>query len=120
MLHIYPMRGIFYLPSIDTGTRDRQFNVSSERHPAGILLMKVLRFLGFTARGSNPGPPAQQASILTTTPPSCTKILGVIIRCMFYKISTTKFNKKVLSVLHVLDQSRCYYCMTYVSTIVVQ
>ena len=53
MLHIYPMRGIFYLPSIDTGTRDRQFNVSSERHPAGILLMKVLRFLGFSARGSN-------------------------------------------------------------------
>ena len=32
MLHIYP--------SINTGTRDRQFNVS-ERHPAGILLTKV-------------------------------------------------------------------------------
>ena len=44
MLRIYPKCGIFYLPSIDIGTRDRQFNVSSERHPAGILLMKVLKF----------------------------------------------------------------------------
>ena len=42
MLHIYPMCGIFYLPSIDTGTRGCQFNVSSEWHPTGILLMKVL------------------------------------------------------------------------------
>ena len=29
MLHIYLMCGIFYLSSIDTGTMDRQFNVSS-------------------------------------------------------------------------------------------
>ena len=27
--------------SIDTGTRGRQFNVSSKQHPARILLMKV-------------------------------------------------------------------------------
>ena len=33
MLHIYPMCGIFYLPSIDTGTRNHQFYVSSEQHP---------------------------------------------------------------------------------------
>ena len=46
MLHIYPMCGIFYLPSIDTGKRDHQFNVSPKRHPAGILLMKVLKFWG--------------------------------------------------------------------------
>ena len=37
MLYIYPMCGIFHLPSIDTGTRDRQFNISSERHVAGIF-----------------------------------------------------------------------------------
>ena len=43
MLHIYPMFEIFYLSSIDTGTREHQFNVSSEQHPAGILLMKVRR-----------------------------------------------------------------------------
>ena len=41
MLNIYPKCRIFYLPSIDTGTRDRQFNISSEWHPAGILLMKI-------------------------------------------------------------------------------
>ena len=41
MLHIYPMCGVFYLPSIDTGTWDRQFNISSKRHPVGNLLMKV-------------------------------------------------------------------------------
>ena len=41
MLHIYPAYGIFYLPSIDTGTQDCQLNVSSEQHPAEILLMKV-------------------------------------------------------------------------------
>ena len=33
------MCGIFYLSGIDTGTRDYQVNVSSEQHPAGILLM---------------------------------------------------------------------------------
>ena len=51
MLHFYPMCanfstmcGIFYLASTDTGTRDHQFNVSSERHPAGILL--ILKVLG--------------------------------------------------------------------------
>ena len=27
MLHIYPMCGIFHLPSIDTGTRSHQFNI---------------------------------------------------------------------------------------------
>ena len=41
MLHIYPMSGIFYLPSIDPGTRDHQFNTSSKWYPAGIMLMKV-------------------------------------------------------------------------------
>ena len=55
MLHIYPLCGIFYLPSNGTGTRGRQFNVASKRQPAG--------------RGSNPGPSAQQASVLTTRPP---------------------------------------------------
>ena len=69
--HIYPMCGIFYLPSIGTGTRGRQFNVSSERHPAGILWWRSLENFGFSARGSNPGPPAQQTSTLTTRPPSC-------------------------------------------------
>ena len=42
MLHIYPICRIFYLPSIDTGTRVSQFNVSSELHPAGILLTEVV------------------------------------------------------------------------------
>ena len=42
MLHIYPMCGIFYLPSKDTGTRDHQFNILSEQYTVGILLMKVL------------------------------------------------------------------------------
>ena len=41
MLHIYPMCGIFDLPSIDTGTRDCQFNVSFKQHPVGILMTKV-------------------------------------------------------------------------------
>ena len=41
MLHIYPLCGIFNFLSIDTGTRDHQFNVSSKQHPARILLMKV-------------------------------------------------------------------------------
>ena len=30
ILHIYPICGIFYLPSIDIGTSGQQFNVSSE------------------------------------------------------------------------------------------
>ena len=55
MLHIYPMCGIFYLPSIDTGTRGRQFNVSSERHPAGILLMKILGKFFVLRPGIEPG-----------------------------------------------------------------
>ena len=65
--HIYPMCGIFYLPSIDTGTRGHQFNISSERHPARIQPMDHGKF-GFSARGSYPGFPAQQTSILTTKP----------------------------------------------------
>ena len=44
MLHIYPMCGIFYLP-VYTGTSDCQFNISSERHLSGILLMKVCGIL---------------------------------------------------------------------------
>ena len=55
MLHIYPMYGIFYLPSIDTGTRGRQLNVLSERHPAGILLMKVLGKFWVLRPGIEPG-----------------------------------------------------------------
>ena len=87
------MRGIFYLPSIDTGTRSRQFNVSSERHPAEILLMKVLVNFGFTARGSNLGPLSQQASVLTTRPPSCQYWANIVyVSCTrvvlyLYKIS---------------------------------
>ena len=37
MSHIYPIRGVFYLPSIDSGPRDHKFKVSSEQHPAGIF-----------------------------------------------------------------------------------
>ena len=51
MLHIYPMSGIFYLPSIDSGTRDRKFKVSSERHPAGIFSCEGL----WKTLGSPPG-----------------------------------------------------------------
>ena len=55
MLHIYAMRGTFYLPSIETGTRGRQFNISSKRHPAGILLMKVLGKFWILRPGFEPG-----------------------------------------------------------------
>ena len=37
MLHIHPMFGIFYLPSVNTGTRNHQFKVSSEQRPVEIL-----------------------------------------------------------------------------------
>ena len=50
-----PMCGIFYLPSIDTGIRGRQFNVSSKRHPAGILLLKVLGKFWVLRPGFEPG-----------------------------------------------------------------
>ena len=38
----------FYLPSIETCTRDYQLNVTFEWHQAGILLMKVPGKFGFT------------------------------------------------------------------------
>ena len=40
--YVLHLSRIFYLPSIDTSTRDCQINVSSEQHTVGILLMKVL------------------------------------------------------------------------------
>ena len=101
MLHIYPMRGIFYLPNIDTGTRGRQFNISSEWHPGRILLMKVHQNFGFSTWRSNPGPPAEQASILTTRPPSCQKCV-----CMVYYMRNAFWTLKPYSesiILHVLN-----------------
>ena len=69
MLHIHPMCEIFYLPSIDTDTRGRQFKVSYERYPAWILLMKVHGKFWVLHPGIElmaTGPPAQQVSVFTT------------------------------------------------------
>ena len=60
MLHIYTMCGIFNLPSIDIDTRGHQFNISSEQHPAGILLMKGFENVRFFTQVSNLGLPVQQ------------------------------------------------------------
>ena len=47
-----------------------KFNISSEQHPAGIMLMMVHGKYQVSPWGLNPGPPAQQAGILTTRPPA--------------------------------------------------
>ena len=47
--------GSFLEPNIETGTRGRQFNVSSEQHTAGILLMKVLGKFWVLRLGIKPG-----------------------------------------------------------------
>jgi hypothetical protein len=70
VLHIYPTCGIFYLPSIDTDTRDRQFNVSSERHAAGMKLIKCARVWVRTQGPQRSHPVSLKTNVLTTGPPS--------------------------------------------------
>ena len=45
MLRSCPMWGIFSLYSIDTDTKDRQFNISSQPHLLGVMLLKVCQYV---------------------------------------------------------------------------
>ena len=67
MLHIYPM-WIFYVPSIGTGTI-KGLTIQYLIRPTSIWDFAdedPWKIFGFSTRGSNPGPPMQQASILPT------------------------------------------------------
>ena len=55
--------------------------------------MKVLRF---SARGSNPGPSAQQANVLTTRPPCCLIKISIHMQCR----PTPALTHEDFSILH--------------------
>ena len=60
------MYGIVYLSSMDTGTSGGQFDISSELHLAGMMLIKSTNML-FLKQRLNPGPSLVQANTLPLT-----------------------------------------------------